>query len=74
MLSGNDESRPYCKLCVHVEDICLVGSRQQRVLDSGLWSRAPLVDVMFAIGGMSFQLKSMLLTHVRYDHIYRLAN
>jgi len=32
----------------------------------------PLVDMISAIGGMSFQLKGVLLTHVHYDHIYGL--
>ena len=30
----------------------------------------PLVDMISAIGGMSFLLKGVLLTHVHYDHIY----
>lgn len=32
----------------------------------------PLVDLISAIGGVSFQLKGVLLTHVHYDHIYGL--
>lgn len=32
----------------------------------------PLVDMISAIGGMSFLLKGVLLTHVHYDHIYGL--
>ena len=32
----------------------------------------PLVDMTSAIGGMSFQMKGVLLTHVHYDHIYGL--
>ena len=32
----------------------------------------PLVEMMSAKGGMPFQVKGVLLTHVHYDHIYGL--
>lgn len=32
----------------------------------------PLVDMMSSLGGESFNIKGVLLTHVHYDHIYGL--
>lgn len=32
----------------------------------------PLMDYLSTLGGSSFQIKGILLTHVHYDHIYGL--
>ena len=46
------------------------GKKDFWIVDCG--DVSPLVDMISAIGGMSFQLKGVLLTHVHYDHIYGL--
>lgn len=46
------------------------GGKEFWIVDCG--DVPPLVDMMSAIGGVSFQLKGVLLTHVHYDHIYGL--
>lgn len=48
------------------------GGRAFWIVDCG--DVPPLVDMISAIGGISFQLKGVLLRHVYYDYINGLLN
>lgn len=46
------------------------GGREFWIVDCG--DVPPLVDYISSLGGSSFKIKGVLLTHVHYDHIYGL--
>jgi glyoxylase-like metal-dependent hydrolase (beta-lactamase superfamily II) len=46
------------------------GGREFWIVDCG--DVPPLVDLISSLGGGSFKIKGVLLTHVHYDHIYGL--